>query len=202
MATAEQIASFPDDTPPPGCSPWVAGGPSPMVAVVDADPAWPAWFDRLESVVRGALGLRVLGLDHIGSTSVPDLPAKPVIDIDLVVADPDDEGGYVPALEAAGFVLWVREPWWDGHRLLRHPEPACNLHVFGPDSAGPWRDRVFRDWLRTHDGDRDRYAAVKREASAAAVAAGEHAMGYNARKQDVIREIHARAFTAAGLVVG
>lgn len=201
MATAEEIASFPDDTPPPGASPWVAGGPSPMVAVVDADPAWPTWFDRLDGLVRDALGPRVLQLDHIGSTSVPGLPAKPVIDLDLVVADPDDEERYVPALEAVGFVLWVREPWWDGHRLLRHADPAANLHVFGPDSAGPWRDRVFRDWLRAHDDDRDRYAAVKREASDAAVGAGEHAMQYNARKQEVLRDIARRAFAAAGLPV-
>lgn len=201
MATAEEIASFPDDTPPPGASPWVAGGPSPMVAVVDADPTWPTWFDRLDGLVRDALGPRVLQLDHIGSTSVPGLPAKPVIDLDLVVADPDDEEHYVPALEAVGFVLWVREPWWDGHRLLRHADPAANLHVFGPDSAGPWRDRVFRDWLRAHDDDRDRYAAVKREASDAAVGAGEHAMQYNARKQEVLRDIARRAFAAAGLPV-
>ncbi len=202
MPTPQQIATFADDTPPPGASPWVAGGPSPMVAVVDPDPAWPLWFDRLEARVREALGQRVLGLDHIGSTSVPGLAAKPVVDVDLVVADPDDEAGYVPALEGVGFVLWVREPWWDGHRLLRHDDPRCNLHVFGPDSAGPWRDRVFRDHLRSHDEDRDRYAAAKREASAAAVAAGEHAMAYNARKEEVLREIHRRAFTAAGLSAG
>lgn len=202
MPTHHDITTFLDDTPPPGTSPWVAGGPSPMVAVVDPDPGWPACFDGLAALVRGALGLRVLGLDHIGSTSVPGLAAKPVVDIDLVVADPDDEDGYVPALEAVGFVLWVREPWWDGHRLLRHASPRCNLHVFGPDSAGPWRDRVFRDWLRSCETDRDLYATTKRAACAASTAAGEHAMQYNARKQDVIREIHQRAFAAAGLCGG
>ncbi|NHA68576.1 GrpB family protein [Phycicoccus sp. CMS6Z-2] len=171
-----------------------------MVAVVDPDPSWPQQYAQLAELVRSALGLRVLTLDHVGSTSVPGLAAKPVIDIVLVVADPDAEDAYVPPLEAAGFVHWIREPWFEGHRMLRHTDPAANLHVFGPDSPAPFRDRVFRDWLRACDEDRDRYATVKREASAAAVAAGEHGMQYNARKEAVIREIHHRAFVAAGLL--
>lgn len=173
-----------------------------MVPLAEPDPALATWFDRLEAQVRGALGTRALTVDHIGSTSVPGLAAKPVIDIDLVVADPSDEAGYVPALEAVGFSLWVREPWWDEHRLLRHDDPRCNLHVFGPGSSGPWRDRVFRDWLRVCEHDRDLYARAKRAASDAAVAAAEHSMQYNARTQDVIREIHSRAFAAAGLIDG
>jgi len=197
------IASFEDEDPPPGESPWVDGlGPTRQVTVVDPDPGWPRVFAALAGVVRGALGPRALQLEHMGSTSVPGLAAKPIIDIDLVVADPADEPAYVPPLVAAGFVLRVREPWWWQHRMLRLDGPLCNLHVVGPDSPVPWRDRVFRDHLRRCPDDRELYARAKREASRAALAAGEHGMQYNRRKQDVVREIHHRAFVAAGLLPG
>ncbi|MGL5817656.1 MAG: GrpB family protein [Phycicoccus sp.] len=201
MPTPHQIASFDDDCEPPaGAVPWVDGaGPSRVVEVVDPDPAWPGQFALLAARVRAALGSRVLSLDHIGSTSVPGLAAKPVIDLDLVVADPAEEATYVPELEAAGFVLVVREAWWWGHRLLRATDPTANLHVFGPDSPAPWRDRALRDWLRVDDDDRERYAAVKHAAARAATVSGEHVMDYNARKQPVLREIAHRAFVAAGL---
>jgi GrpB-like predicted nucleotidyltransferase (UPF0157 family) len=123
----------------------------------------------------------------VGSTSVPGLPAKPVIDIDLTVADPRREQDYVPALEAIGFCLVIREPWRDAHRALVSDDPRCNLHVWGFDCAEPVRHRIFRDWLRGNPADRDRYAAVKSQAAAEANAAGEHVMQYNARKEQVIR---------------
>ena len=128
--------------------------------------------------------------------------AKPVIDIDLTVADPDPdrEQDYVPALEPIGFRLTIREPWWYGHRALVTDEPRCNLHVFGFDSPEPVKHRIFRDRLRGNPGERDRYGAGKRQAAPEANAAGEHVMQYNARKQQVIREIYDRAFVAAGLL--
>ena len=95
----------------------------------------------------------------------------------------------------------IREPWWYGHRALRADEPPrSNLHVFGFDSPEPVRHRIFRDWLRGNPDDRDRYAAIKRQAAAEANARGEHVMEYNARKEQVIREIYQRAFAAAGLL--
>jgi GrpB-like predicted nucleotidyltransferase (UPF0157 family) len=168
--------------------------------VTDPDPGWPRHYDGLASRIREALGWRVLQLEHVGSTSVPGLAAKPVIDIDLTVADPACERDYAPALETAGFGLVIREPWWYGHRLLEADEPPCNLHVFGFDSPELVRHRIFRDWLRGNPGERDRYAAAKRRAASEANAAGEHVMQYNARKQQVIREIYHRAFAAAGLL--
>ena len=183
----------------PHPSPWVAGaGPSTDVRFVEPDPTWPDQFDRIADQVRRALGARLLLIQHVGSTAVPGLAAKPIIDVDLVVADPADEASYVPALEAIGFELRVREPWWNGHRLLRGSAPACHLHVFGPDSPEITRHRRFRDWLRSHPDDRERYAASKREAAAAATAAGEHSMQYNARKEQVVREIYARALAVPG----
>ena len=201
MPSRAEIVSFDDFPPPVGANVWVAGaGPEIGIEVIDPDPDWPRQYDALAGRIREALGWRVLQLEHVGSTAVPGLPAKPVIDIDLTVADPGREQDYVPALEAAGFRLRVREPWWHGHRVLRADEPPCNLHVFGFDSPELIKHRIFRDWLRGNPGDRDRYAAIKRQAAADANAAAEHVMQYNARKQQVIREIYYRAFTAAGLL--
>ena len=201
MPSRAEIVSFDDFPPPPGANVWVAGaGPEIGIEVIDPDPDWPRQYDALAGRIREALGWRVLQLEHVGSTAVPGLPAKPVIDIDLTVADPGREQDYVPALEAAGFRLRIREPWWHGHRVLRADEPPCNLHVFGFDSPELIKHRIFRDWLRGNPGDRDRYAAIKRQAAADANAAAEHVMQYNARKQQVIREIYYRAFTAAGLL--
>ncbi|WP_408897425.1 GrpB family protein [Nocardioides sp. R1-1] len=201
MPSRRDIVTFHDPPVPAGASPWVAGaGPSPDVRVVAPDPGWPDAFASVAERVRRALGWRALLVEHVGSTAVPGLPAKPVIDVDLVVADPADEAAYVPALEVQGFVLRVREPWWFEHRLLRGDDPASQVHVFGPDSPEIVKHRLFREWLRGNPDDRERYAAAKREASAAAAAAGEHTMQYNARKERVVREIHARAFRAMGLL--
>ena len=201
MPSRAEIVSFDDSPPPPGANPWLPGAaPATGIEVTDPDPGWPARYEELAGQIRAALGWRVLGLEHVGSTSVPGLAAKPVIDIDLTVADPGCEQAYVPALEATGFTLVIREPWWYGHRVLTTDVPRCNLHVFGFDSPEPLRHRIFRDWLRGNPAERDRYAIAKRQAAAAANAAAEHVMQYNARKQQVIRDIYHRAFAAAGLL--
>lgn len=204
MPTRAEIVTFDDSPPPSGVSAWVPGAaPGTRIEVSDPDPEWPQQYEELADRIRAALGWRALQVEHVGSTSVPGLPAKPVIDIDLTVADPGREEHYVPALEAIGFELVIREPWWYGHRALRaESSPRSNLHVFGPDSPEVARHRVFRDWLRGNPGDRELYAAVKRDAAAEANAAGEHVMQYNARKEQVLREIYHRAFVATGLLDG
>jgi GrpB-like predicted nucleotidyltransferase (UPF0157 family) len=176
-------------------------GPAVGIEITAYDPVWPRLYQARAGRIREALGWRVLQLEHVGSTSVPGLAAKPIIDIDLTVADPGRERDYVPVLEAIGFRLTIREPWWYGHRMLRADEaPRCNLHVFGFDSPEPVRHRILREWLRGNPGERDRYAAAKRQAASEANAGGEHVMQYNARKQQVIREIYHRAFAVAGLL--
>lgn len=193
--------TFDDSPPPPGADAWVPGAARAVgIEVAAPDPAWPRWYTELAARIRAALGWRALQVEHVGSTSVPGLPAKPIIDIDLTVADSGRERDYVPALEKAGFTLVIREPWWYGHRVLTADEPRCNLHVFGPDSPETVRHRIFRDWLRGNPGDRELYAAAKRQAASEANARGEHVMQYNARKEQVVREIYRRAFTAAGLL--
>ncbi|MGB0101198.1 MAG: GrpB family protein, partial [Nocardioides sp.] len=120
------------------------------VQVVPYDPTWPQAYAAVRDRVIAALGDRVLRIEHVGSTSVPGLWAKPVIDADLTVADSGDEDAWLPELEAAGFVLRVREPDWEEHRCLRGSEPTTNLHVFSPGAREPQRHRLFRDWLRAH----------------------------------------------------
>jgi GrpB-like predicted nucleotidyltransferase (UPF0157 family) len=201
MPTRDEILTFGDTPPPPGASPWVVGAePVDDVELADPDPQWIAWYDEVSHRVRSALGVRALHVEHVGSTSVPGMPAKPVVDVDLLVADPDDEDSYVPALNQVGFVLRIREPWWYRHRMLRSESPRCNLHVFGYDSPEPLRHRLFREWLTTHPGDRGLYAQAKRQAALETSGAGEHVSAYNARKQAVVREIYARAFAAAGFL--
>jgi GrpB-like predicted nucleotidyltransferase (UPF0157 family) len=201
MPSRAEIVSFDVCPPPPGADSWVPGAaPAVGIEVAEPDPAWPRRYDELAARIRQALGWRVLQLEHVGSTAVPGLAAKPVMDIDLTVADPAREQDYVPALEAIGFRLVIREPWRLGHRALVTDEPRCNLHVYGFDSPEPVRHRIFRDWLRGNPGDRDRYAAGKRQAAFQANAGAEHVMQYNARKQQVVREIYHRAFAAAGLL--
>lgn len=133
------------------------------VTIAPYDPQWPEQFEREASLIRAALGDRALLVEHAGSTSVPGLAAKPIIDIVLAVADSADEQGYVPALEQAGYVLRIREPDWFEHRLLRGTDTAVNLHVFTEGASEIGAMLKFRDWLRAHPEDRIAYERVKRE---------------------------------------
>ena len=128
------------------------------------------------------------------------MPAKPVIDIDLVVADSADEASWLPQLQSAGFVLRIREPWWYEHRCLRFGDPRCNLHVFSPDCPETVRHRIFRDWLRSNREDRELYQHSKEAAAQETNASSGQVHDYNAMKQQVIRDIYQRAFEAAGLL--
>jgi GrpB-like predicted nucleotidyltransferase (UPF0157 family) len=133
------------------------------ITLVPYHPGWPAMFCALADSIRAALGPAALAVHHAGSTSVPGLSAKPVIDIVLAVADGTDEDAYVPALTGAGFRFRLREPGWFEHRLMKASDPAANLHVF---SAGcPEIDRMllFRDWLRACADDRLRYERTKQD---------------------------------------
>lgn len=195
MPTFEEITRHRD--PDPDENPWVVEPPqAERVAIVPYDPRWPHRYEELAQRIRLALGEKALEVEHVGSTSVPGLAAKDVIDINLTVADPRDEDAYLPALEEIGYYLTVREPSFHQHRCLRLPEPRVNLHVFGPDCPETIRNRMFRDWLRTHPEDHTRYENAKR----AAIPGGGNVMDYNARKQQVIRDIYDRMFRAVGML--
>jgi GrpB-like predicted nucleotidyltransferase (UPF0157 family) len=160
-----------------------------QVVLAEPDPAWADWYERAEVRIRAALGDRVVQIEHAGSTSVPGLAAKPVIDIVLVVADSADESKYVPALESAGFQLRHREPSWYEHRFLVDA-PNVQIHVFSVGSPEVERMLLFRDRLRNCPEDRQLYEHTKRE-----LAAGrwDYVQDYADAKSSVVEEIIARA---------
>ena len=164
-----------------------------VVRVVPYDPTWPARAASFVASIREALGGRVLGLEHIGSTAVPGLSAKPVVDLVLTVPDPADEAAYGPPLEPLGLVLHIREPEWEEHRMLTTPDRSVNLHVFGPDATEPLRLVAFRDWLRTHDEDRDAYGDLK---TLLAEQGFERVMDYNNHKAAFVYDVYERIFAA------
>jgi GrpB-like predicted nucleotidyltransferase (UPF0157 family) len=145
------------------------GDPTPVHGRIELspyDPAWPAIFEGEAAKVRAALGEAAMEIHHAGSTSIPDLVAKPIVDMVLAVADSADEASYVAALAGAGFALRIREPDWFEHRLLRGAAPAVNLHVFSAGSPEIARMLAFRDRLRTDEADRRLYEAAKRDLAA------------------------------------
>lgn len=160
------------------------------VTLVAYDVAWPALFAREAERIRGALGDGALLVEHAGSTAVPGLAAKPIVDIVLAVADSADEPSYVPALEAAGYALRIREPEWFEHRMLKGPDTDVNLHVFTAGCEEIVRVLCFRDRLRSSGADRERYAAVKQ---ARAARRWRYVQHYADAKSAVVAEILARA---------
>jgi GrpB-like predicted nucleotidyltransferase (UPF0157 family) len=160
------------------------------VTLADYDPQWPHLFEREAARIRAALGDRARVVEHAGSTSVPGLAAKPIIDVVLVVDDSADESAYVPALEAAGYVLRIREPDWFEHRVFKGPDTNVNLHVFSRGCVEVDRMLAFRDHLRENEADRRRYEEAKREL---AVRHWKYVQHYADAKTAVVTEIMARA---------
>ncbi|MBM0204869.1 GrpB family protein [Micromonospora sp. STR1s_5] len=163
------------------------------VVIEEYDRSWAQRFIAVRSSLTEALGDLIISVEHIGSTAVPGLAAKPVIDVDLVIEDTAEEATYLPALERLGYRLVLREPWWHGHRMLLSPAEDVNLHVWPQGAPEPVRHRLFRDWLRAHPHDRERYAATKRRL---ARDTAHRPRDYSLAKNDVIDEIYARIFAA------
>jgi GrpB-like predicted nucleotidyltransferase (UPF0157 family) len=181
--TAEEIQAFNVDILKPLTGP---------ITFVEYDPGWPALFEREEARIRTILGDRVVRLEHTGSTSVPGLAAKPVIDITMTVADVLDEPAYAADLEVAGYRVVIREqePDWYDHRVFKGPDTNINLHVFSAGCREMDRMVGFRDWLRTHDDDRHLYESTKRELLKRQ---WTYVQNYADAKGDVVEEIAARA---------
>jgi GrpB-like predicted nucleotidyltransferase (UPF0157 family) len=160
------------------------------IVLADPDPTWPQQFARQAARIRDILGDRALSVEHVGSTSVPGLAAKPIIDILLVVQSSADEPTWLPPLERAGYVLRVREPDWHEHRLLKAPDTDVNLHVFS--TGCPEIDRMlrFRDRLRTSDDDRALYKRTKRELAARH---WRYVQNYADAKAEIVEAILSRA---------
>lgn len=164
------------------------------IVIQDYDPAWADRFAAASSQLSEVLGGLIITVEHVGSTSVPGLAAKPVIDIDLLIEETTDESRYMPALEGLGYRLVLREPWWYGHRMLVSSAEDVNLHVWPRAAPEPVRHRLFRDWLRSHPEDRELYATAKRRI---ARDTADQPGDYSLAKNNVIDDIYARIFAAA-----
>jgi GrpB-like predicted nucleotidyltransferase (UPF0157 family) len=162
------------------------------IHLVPYDPQWPSAFSTAAGRVRAALAERALLVEHVGSTAVPGLSSKQMIDMVLAVEDSRDEASYVPRLEAQGFVLRAREPDWFAHRLLTLESDgmAWQLHVFSFGCEEVDRMLAFRDWLRTNARDRSLYENTKK---ALAARTWRHVQHYADAKSDIVREILERA---------
>ncbi len=171
----------------------IGGREKRSIVIVDYDGGWPTRFEELAFRINAVLGATALFVEHIGSTAVPGLSAKPIIDILLAVENLEEEGAYVGPLESAGFVLRVRE---SGHRMFRTPEKNVHIHVYERNAVQIADYRDLRDWLRVSAADRDLYSATKKQ-----LAQQEWAdMNYYAdAKTAVVQEIlgRARAWRAA-----
>jgi GrpB-like predicted nucleotidyltransferase (UPF0157 family) len=167
--------------------------PTEPVVLVEYDDEWPSLYAREEARIREALRDTAVQIEHTGSTSIPGLAAKPIVDIVLVVPDSADEPAYVPALEVAGYVLRIREPGWFEHRLLKGTNPKVNLHVFSAGCPEVERMLRFRDHLRRDAGDRQLYERTKREL---AQRDWKYVQHYADAKTDVVEEILGRAGAA------
>ncbi len=136
----------------------LVGGPEPgPLVIAEHDPAWARQFEEHRSRLTAALGAAALRVEHIGSTAVRGLAAKPIVDVLVVVRDPEDPALAGP-LEAAGYVLRVVEP---GHRMFRTPERHVHVHVWAEGAEA--RDYLaLRDLLRRDAAARAEYEALKR----------------------------------------
>jgi GrpB-like predicted nucleotidyltransferase (UPF0157 family) len=160
------------------------------ILIVNYDPRWPGLFDRESRRIHSVLGNRALRIDHVGSTSVPGLVAKPTVDLLLVVADSADESAYAPSLDGVGYVLKIREPKWYEHRMFKGPDTDINLHVLSSGCEEIDRMLTFRDWLRNNPADRDLYARTKQDL---AKKEWTNVQEYADTKTAIVEEIIARA---------
>lgn len=157
--------------------------------LVDHDPAWARQYAQHEARIRAAVGAGAIAVEHIGSTSVPGLAAKPIIDILLTVPDITAEEDYVKPLVDGGYVLRVREP---GHRLVRNEQRDVHVHILEPDDPAAADYLLLRDHLRTDEADRRLYEDTKRELTSRT---WSDMNAYADAKTAVIEEIKARART-------
>jgi GrpB-like predicted nucleotidyltransferase (UPF0157 family) len=166
-----------------------------QIILVDYNPRWPEKFRKHAEMIERALGTKALSIEHVGSTSVPMLASKPIIDILVVVEDSGDEANYLPALLEAGYVLRVREPDWHQHRMFRTPEQDVHIHAFSAGCDEVKRQIAFRDRLRTNVDERLLYESVKQKL---AKEDWPDMDAYARAKSEVVEQITGRGLQAVG----
>jgi GrpB-like predicted nucleotidyltransferase (UPF0157 family) len=171
------------------------------IEVVAPNPAWAEVFESLRTRIVAALGDTAVEINHTGSTSVPGLPAKDCIDIDMVVKDSTDESAYVDQLEKAGFRFLLREAHWHEHRFFYAYKPhAVNLHVWSPDCPEVARHKIFRERLLRCPEDLALYREAKELAARQTRDGGGLMQDYNLHKESTIKQILQNAFKELGYI--
>jgi GrpB-like predicted nucleotidyltransferase (UPF0157 family) len=165
-----------------------------LIEILDYDPDWSKKFEMHADLIRKSLGKAAVSVEHVGSTSVPGLAAKPIIDILVVVEESADEDSYLPLMEGAGYVLRVREPDFHEHRMFRTPARDVHVHVLCRGSREVDRMLTFRDRLRSNVGERKEYEAVKRSLASQS---WPDMNAYAAAKSETVERIIAAAESAA-----
>lgn len=162
------------------------------IVLEEYNDSWPIVYKYEEKRLLTILGDKIKCIEHVGSTSVPGLCAKPIIDILMVVNDSSSEDDYIPELLSAGYWLKIREPEWFEHRMLKGPDTDINLHVFSQGASEIDKMLLFRNWLRENDADRELYADTKRQL---AKQIWKYVQNYADAKSQVVLEIMERAST-------
>ena len=150
------------------------------------DEKWPALFEREKERILKILKDKALMIEHIGSTSVPGLMAKPIIDILLVVEDAGKEEDYMDDLCRHGYILRVREPDFENHHMFKGPDTDIHLHVFSKGSKEIEKYLLFRNYLRLHDDARELYENTKKEL---AKKTWKYVQNYADAKSEVVQKI-------------
>ncbi|KAL1871911.1 hypothetical protein Daus18300_004545 [Diaporthe australafricana] len=167
----------------------------PDIEISPYQPSWPVTFSQVASRITSSLGPMALKLEHVGSTSVPGLAAKPIIDVLLEVSDPSAEIEYIPRLKSLGFVLYIRQPKFHGHRFLAvdQAKVEINLHVHRAGCQIASQFLIFRDFLRANDWARDEYAEAKVKAAATSNDEKGGRVRYQKEKEAVLNRLKAKA---------
>ena len=134
------------------------------VVLAEPDPAWPGRFASIRERLLRAIGAAAVRVDHVGSTAIPGVSAKPVIDVQVSVVDVEDEAAYAPAIVSLGWPLRAREAGL-GHRFFRDPSGTPRrVHIHVCQAGGEWERQhlLFRDYLRAHPERARAYDALKR----------------------------------------
>lgn len=165
------------------------------IIIVDYDPGWPEKYEQEAARLRAALDPSlIIRIEHIGSTSIPNLPAKPIIDLLVGVTSLDRaRQEAIPALEALGYAFWFDNPDKDHLFFVKGLPPnsprSHHVHIVEMNNDH-WDSVVFRDYLRAHPAEAARYAALKRDLAVRYRADRE---AYTEAKGDFVREIMEKA---------
>lgn len=165
------------------------GLPRGTVILQEYNPEWPVLFTQEKELLRNAFGKRILAIEHIGSTAIPGMPAKPIIDINVAIESLDDIDDFIEQLPKLGYEYMPNRRFADRQFFPKGP-PKCRTHhlnLVEIDSPTAWRNQLlFRNYLRDNADARNEYAQLKREL---ADSYADNREAYTESKSDFIQQI-------------